>query len=109
MLSIFQELVQAISYMHSQAITHRDIKLENVMFASASRMTGVKLCDFGLAAQLTKSVQKQADSKQTTQISYVKKTSPATSEYDCLKSECGSLLYVSLNERHTKLLRPMTH
>ena len=43
---IFQQLSHAIAYLHTLSITHRDIKLENVLFDGQKR---VKLADFGFA------------------------------------------------------------
>lgn len=45
---VFQQLVDAISFMHEEGCYHRDIKLSNIMF-NAERHT-IKLIDFGLAA-----------------------------------------------------------
>lgn len=41
-------VVDAVSYMHSKGITHRDIKYENIMFSHPSTYS-VKLIDFGLS------------------------------------------------------------
>ena len=46
----FAQLVSAISYCHSQFITHRDLKLENIMLDSSCDK--IKLIDFGLSTRL---------------------------------------------------------
>lgn len=42
----FTQLMNAVAYMHSQGIVHRDLKLENVLLDAKDNC---KVCDFGLA------------------------------------------------------------
>lgn len=53
MCRIFSEMLAGLSHTHERRIAHRDIKPDNFLFGGASGNT-VKLCDFGLAAQLPK-------------------------------------------------------
>lgn len=46
---IIGSVLNAIAYMHSRNIVHRDLKFENVLFVNASPMSDVKLIDFGLS------------------------------------------------------------
>lgn len=49
---IFKEILNAVSYMHSQNIAHRDLKLENIKFISKNPcQSNVKLLDFGFACR----------------------------------------------------------
>jgi len=41
----FKQLMQAVQYMHSKGVAHRDLKLENVLL----HQNECKVCDFGLA------------------------------------------------------------
>ena len=44
--SYMHQLIQAISFCHSQSVIHRDIKPENLLISSLGEL---KLCDFGFA------------------------------------------------------------
>lgn len=49
---IMSKLVDAVSYLHSHGIVHRDLKYENIMFADTYRdSVNIKLIDFGLATK----------------------------------------------------------
>ncbi|KAK7046278.1 kinase-like domain-containing protein [Favolaschia claudopus] len=48
---IFYQLCQAMSYIHSQRIVHRNLKLENI-FLSGDNFPFVKVAGFGLATRL---------------------------------------------------------
>ncbi|OQR84973.1 calcium-dependent protein kinase [Achlya hypogyna] len=42
-------LLRAVAYLHSNQITHRDLKLENLLLENENQPTSLKLCDFGLS------------------------------------------------------------
>ena len=44
-----REMLSAISYLHSQGIVHRDLKLENFLFDKKGPDASLKLIDFGLS------------------------------------------------------------
>lgn len=46
---IIHELLSATAYLHKQHVTHRDIKLDNVMCHTTDLRDGIVLIDFGLA------------------------------------------------------------
>ena len=48
-MKIMENLLSAITHMHTAGITHRDLKLENIMFESNSPDAEIKLLDFGLS------------------------------------------------------------
>jgi len=44
-----QQLLDAVSYIHSRGIMHRDLKPENILLSSKVSNTDIKISDFGLA------------------------------------------------------------
>ena len=42
----FRQLIDALEYMHSKSIAHRDLKVENIMLHADGT---IKICDLGLA------------------------------------------------------------
>ena len=52
-LSVIQQVADALDYAHSQKIIHRDIKPGNIMISAAG---DIKVLDFGLAAQIHSSM-----------------------------------------------------
>jgi calcium-dependent protein kinase len=51
---VLKQIMQAISYMHNRNVCHRDIKLENILYADSSPDAPVMLIDFGLSNKFTK-------------------------------------------------------
>jgi len=49
-----QQILEAIAYCHSKGIVHRDIKPENLLLANKEAGAKVKLTDFGLAVEESK-------------------------------------------------------
>lgn len=49
--AIIRALLRAVAFLHSNFITHRDLKLENLLLENADVPTSLKLCDFGLSTR----------------------------------------------------------
>ena len=45
----FHDIIEALSYLHSQQIAHRDIKLENILIDTLGKSISIKLIDFGIS------------------------------------------------------------
>lgn len=48
---IVRGLLRAVAFLHSNFITHRDLKLENLLLENAENPSSLKLCDFGLSTR----------------------------------------------------------
>eukprot|EP00743_Colponemidia_sp_Colp-15_P009781 GILK01010712.1.p1 GENE.GILK01010712.1~~GILK01010712.1.p1 ORF type:complete len:1014 (+),score=181.21 GILK01010712.1:193-3234(+) len=48
------DLIKAVQYCQQRSIAHRDIKLENIVFADKHQRTSPKLADFGMAGFVVK-------------------------------------------------------
>lgn len=54
MQSVAKQLTQALHYLHSHRILHRDMKPQNILVANGGT---VKLCDFGFARAMSQNTQ----------------------------------------------------
>jgi len=108
---IFKQIMSAIAYCHEKGIVHRDMKLENILFATESEDSPIKIIDFGLSVLLgkkeTKNENETADLKKygfkrmTTKVGTIYYMSPEVikGNYDekCDIWACGVILYTLLS------------
>ena len=57
-MRIFQRVLLGMKYLHQVGITHRDMKLENLLLGSETDLNTVKICDLGLAKKATERLMK---------------------------------------------------
>ncbi|CAG9797582.1 unnamed protein product [Chironomus riparius] len=90
--SIFNQIIAAVEYCHSQGVVHRDIKCENILFDSNYT---VKLIDFGFAKSMNP-VLKTAGEEKLEALIAQKSPSKAKKENSNLsETYCGSYAYAS--------------
>eukprot|EP00873_Tetraselmis_striata_P034214 jgi/Tetstr1/454478/TSEL_041378.t1 len=46
-----RQLLEAVQYMHTQSVVHRDLKVENLVLQDASDLSSIKIIDFGFACR----------------------------------------------------------
>lgn len=95
---IFASLLQAVAYCHSKGVSHRDIKLDNVLINPEGV---VKLIDFGFANKRSLSTDKISDFCGTP--SYMSPEIVQRQPYDGHKADIwalGVMLYRLLNGRY---------
>mmetsp|Transcript_13249 Transcript_13249/g.34318 ORF Transcript_13249/g.34318 Transcript_13249/m.34318 type:complete len:344 (+) Transcript_13249:339-1370(+) len=90
-LHLFQQVIRAVDYMHSQGVISRDIKLENILL-TADDPPQIKLCDFGFSKADNESVPKS----RVGTPQYIPPEVLQHPTYDGKKADiwcCGVLLY----------------
>ena len=83
---IFNQIMSAVAYCHDKGIVHRDLKLENILFASENPDAPVKIIDFGFSVLLGKN----DINKDKSQENDLKKYG-----FKRMKSKVGTLYYIS--------------
>ena len=80
---IFNQIMSAVAYCHEKGIAHRDLKLENILFASEAPDSPIKIIDFGFSVLLGKK-DKDKDSNDLKKFGFKR-----------MKSKVGTLYYIS--------------
>jgi calcium-dependent protein kinase len=86
---IFEQILRAVNYIHSQGIAHRDIKPENFLFESKEEDATLKIIDFGLS----KILQKGPKPSQPTNSGAAKKNKLA--DLGKMNTKAGTPCYIS--------------
>ena len=83
---IFNQIMSAVAYCHDKGIVHRDLKLENILFASEAPDSPIKIIDFVFSVLFVKNKEKEKNSD----VNDLKKLG-----YRRMKSKVGTLYYIS--------------
>jgi calcium-dependent protein kinase len=83
---IFNQIMSAVAYCHEMGIVHRDLKLENILFASEAPDSPVKIIDFGFSVLLGKGLNKDKEKDGS---------DPKKFGFKRMKTEVGTLYYIS--------------
>ena len=84
---IFNQIMSAIAYCHEKGIVHRDLKLENILFASNNPDSPIKIIDFGFSVLLGKNDMNKKEDKDDNDLK--------TYGFKRMKSKVGTLYYIS--------------
>ena len=84
---IFNQIMSAVAYCHEKGIVHRDLKLENILFASEEPDSPIKLIDFGFSVIFDKN---ENNKEKATDGSDFKRLGLRR-----MKSKVGTLYYIS--------------
>jgi len=83
---IFNQIMSAVAYCHDKGIAHRDLKLENILFASEEPDSPIKIIDFGFSVLSENLSNSKVDDKDP---------DPKKSGFKRMKSKVGTLYYIS--------------
>ena len=64
LLQLAEDVASGLAYLHAHGVTHRDVKLANVMVQAIDHKHHAKLCDFGISTLLVDSGQQGAAPEQ---------------------------------------------
>jgi serine/threonine protein kinase len=84
-----RQILSAVAYLHRMNIIHRDLKLENLLIETSTRM--IKLCDFGFAKDLTS----RSATSSTSSLSSTSSTVSQSLIDELSRTYCGSKAYAS--------------
>ena len=89
---IFHQIMSGVAYIHGMGIVHRDLKLENILFASEDPMSPIKIIDFGFSVFMGNynENEKEKEKNKENENTDLKKFG-----FKRLKSKVGTLYYIS--------------
>ena len=92
---IFQQILEAVNYLHAHGVCHRDIKPENILFQSFKKDSLIKIIDFGLSKLFDEQNNKISGTVGTT---YYMAPEVIKGKYNqkCDVWSCGVILYIML-------------
>ena len=87
--NIFNQIMSAVAYCHEKGIVHRDLKLENILFATDAPDSPIKIIDFGFSVLLEKKPYAKNNEKEKNEGDLKKFA------FKRMKSKVGTLYYIS--------------
>ena len=94
--SIIRKILSAVAYMHSKRVVHRDLKLENIVFA---RNMEPKIIDFGLATKYLSQEYKNMTDRVGTLYSMAPQVLQGVYTSKCDMWSIGVIAYILLSGR----------
>jgi len=96
--AIVRNILSAVAYMHSKGVVHRDIKMENVMFATpAHKASEIKVIDFGLATKYLSNSYKEMTDKVGTVYTMAPQILQGVYDHKCDLWSLGVVTYILLS------------
>lgn len=94
---VFKQLCEAIRYLHSRGVAHRDLKLENILLAKRDDFESVRIVDFGLAKQTSRPLETMCGTLNYVAPDVITRTKGQVYEKSVDMWSVGVLLYILLS------------
>ena len=93
---IMSKLFSAVNYLHNKGISHRDLKLENLLFSNNSFDSEIKIIDFGLSKNFYDETNKNMTTTVGTPIYIAPEVLTGNYDFSCDNWSLGVIMYILL-------------